>query len=704
MAFSYGLLHLRITQKMIKMIKRNYMFACSMLILLTLGCEYSGDNKSEGSIGLDLSKIDSTTSPAEDFFRYANGRWLDETEIPGDQGTWGSFNELIETNNNVVLSVLEKAAKSDRYDEDSDQKKAGYFYSVGMDSLLAEKGGIDPIRPYLDHVDKIENIQDLQNYLSQQQILGGGGFFGFSIFPDLKDSKAMAAYLSQGGLGLPDKAYYTKTDSRSKEIREKYVAHIEKMLGFISDGDQSLKEQSARIMALEMRLASASMTRVERRNVSALYNKMSIADVSELAPSFDWNKYLADMNVSGVDTLIVGQPKFIAEFEKIINEEPIQTWKEYLKWNIISGAANYLSSEIVQARFDFYSAELRGVKEMRPRWKRVLRNTNRALGEAIGKLYVEETFPPEAKASAQEMVENIKKAYVNRINNLEWMTDSTKRKAIEKLTKMTVKIGYPDEWRDYSALTVSNEPEKSSYFQNILNAAKFRFEYQLSKLGKPVDKKTWGLPPQTVNAYFNPLFNEIVFPAAILQPPFYDYRADAALNFGGIGAVIGHEISHGFDDQGSRFDADGNLKNWWSSVDSANFKARTGLLVDQFNSYEPLDSVTVNGQLTLGENIGDLGGINAAFDGLMNHLKDNGDPGLIDGLTPQQRFFFSYATIWRIKYKDETLRTRINTDPHSPGMYRANGPLTNLEEFYKAFNVKEGDGMWKPDSLRVKIW
>ncbi len=681
-----------------------HIIALAAITIFSSSCEQNTNNQSEKNNGLNLSLIDSTVSPKDDFFRFANGKWLDKAEIPADQGSWGSFNELRDENSKVVLSVLENAVMNKDYSEDSDQKKAGYFYSVGMDSLLAEQVGYTPIMPYLEQVEQMKDAKDLQVFLSEQQILGGGGFFGFGIFPDLKKSTEMGTYIAQGGLGLPDKEYYTKTDERSVEIRDKYVLHIAKMLGMIGEEAQSAKEQSERIMALEMRLADASMTRVEQRNIAALYNKMSVAELSKLAPSFDWYKYFTDMNVMGRDTMIVTQPNFIVEFDKILNEVPVQTWKEYLKWNLINGSANYLNHEIVKANFDFYSTELRGVNEMKPRWKRVLRNTNGVMGEAIGKLYVDQTFPPEAKASAIEMVKNIKKAYVTRINALEWMSDSTKEKAIEKLSKMTVKIGYPDKWRDYSKLEVNNEQEKSSYIQNVINAAKFGFEYQLSKLGKPVDKSTWGMSPQTVNAYFNPLFNEIVFPAAILQPPFYDYKADAAVNFGGMGAVIGHEISHGFDDQGSRFDADGNLKNWWTDEDSENFKARTGLLVDQFNSYEPLEDLTVNGELTLGENIGDLGGINAAYDGLMNYLKEKGSPGLIDGLTPQQRFFLSYATIWRKKSKDETLRTQINTDPHSPGRYRANGPLTNLPSFYEAFDVKEGDGMWKPDSLRVKIW
>jgi len=653
---------------------------------------------------IDVTYMDSTVSPSDDFFKFVNGKWLAKTEIPGDQGRWGSFNELREVNNKVVLSVLETASKSGKYEDGTDQKKAGDFYSIGMDSLLAESVGAQPLEAVFEKIAAITNATDLQKYLSEQETYGGGAFFGFAVFPDLMNSKMMSTYLAQGGLGLPDRDYYTKVDEKSVEIRAKYVAHVSRMLQLLGDDGQSADAQAKRIMALETRLAEASMTNVEQRNIPALYNKMGLADLGKIVPSIDWTTYLGDMGVTGIDTLIVMQPKFMEEFQAIVGEGKVDEWKEYLRWTAYNGAANFLNNDAVQANFDFYSKELRGVEEMRPRWKRVLASTNGSLGEAIGKLYVEETFPPEAKLKAKEMVDNIKLAFADRIKSLEWMSDSTQEKALEKLKKMTVKIGYPDEWRDYSALEVDNDPEKASYVQNVMNAQKFGFEYQVSQLGKPVDKKVWGMSPQTVNAYFNPLFNEIVFPAAILQPPFYNYKADEAVNYGGIGAVIGHEISHCFDDQGSRFDADGNMNNWWGDADADNFKSRTGKLIAQYDEFQPLDSVFVNGAFTLGENIGDLGGINAAYDGLQRYLAENGRPEDLDGMTPEQRFFVSWATIWRIKYKDETLRTQVNTDPHSPGMYRANGPLQNLPTFYEAFGVKEGDNMYRPDSVRVKIW
>ncbi|MCB0504945.1 MAG: M13 family metallopeptidase [Cyclobacteriaceae bacterium] len=679
------------------------------IALLVLGATFFAcapkESTTEEMPAIVLDNMDTTINPADDFFSYVNGNWVKKTEIPGDQGRWGSFNELREYSNDVVMDVITKAAESGKYAEGTDQKKAADFFSVGMDSLLAESAGTKPIQKYLSMVEDIKNEDDLQKFMSYQQIYWGGAFFDFFVLQDLMQSDIMTTYLSQGGLGLPDRDYYTKTDSKSKETREKYEAFVAKMFELVAGVDAEKAAQNATIvMDIETQLAEASMTNVEQRNIPALYNKMSVAEIAELAPSFNWNQYLSDMGANGIDTLIVMQPKFIQEFEKIVTTVPTEDWKTYLEWTVINGNANYLNHEVVQTNFDFYGKELSGTTEMRPRWKRVLGTTNRFMGEAIGKLYVDETFPPEAKEKALEMVGYLKKAYEKRINELDWMTDSTKEQAIAKLNTYMVKIGYPDKWKDYSKLEVKSGGEDASYIDNVLLAYKFQFEEQLDKLGKPVDKTEWGMNPQTVNAYYNPLQNEIVFPAAILQPPFYNYKADAAVNFGGIGAVIGHEISHGFDDQGARFDPDGNMKNWWSEEDLENFKARNGKLIDQFAAFEPLDSVHVNGELTLGENIGDLGGINAAYDALEMYLNDHGRPANIDGFTPEQRFFISWATVWRTKYRDEFLRTQVNTDPHSPAMYRANGPLQNLTTFYEAFNVKPGNGMYREDSVRVKIW
>ncbi len=680
------------------------------LSLLVLGaafmaCTPEQNTEVEETPAIVLDNMDTTINPADDFFGYVIGNWVANTEIPGDQGRWGSFNELREFNNDVVMDVLKRAAESGKYKEGTDQKKASDFFSVGMDSLLAESSGVKPIQKFLTQIDEIENTEDLQKFMSMQQMYGGGAFFGFFVFQDLKQSDVMAPYVAQGGLGLPDRDYYTKEDSKSVETREKYEIFVAKMFGLVAENEEEVAaKNAATVMAIETQLAIASMTNVEQRNIPAMYNKKSIAEIAELSPSFDWAAYLNGLGVSDTDTLIVMQPKFIEEFENIVKNTPMDDWKVYLKWTIINGTANFLNHEVVKANFDFFGTELRGTKEMRPRWKRVLGTTNGFMGESIGKLYVDDAFPPKAKESAVEMVEYIKKAFAARIKNLEWMTDSTKEQALAKLATFTVKIGYPDKWKDYSKLEVKSGGEDASYMDNVLLASKFEFNRNLDKLGKQVDKTEWAMNPQTVNAYYNPLQNEIVFPAGILQAPFYNYKADAAVNFGGIGAVIGHEISHGFDDQGSRFDPEGNMKNWWSDEDSKNFKERNGKLIAQFDAFEPLDSVHVNGEFTLGENIGDLGGINAAYDGLQLYMADHGRPEDIDGLSAEQRFFISWATIWRIKYRDETLRTQVNTDPHSPGMYRANGPLQNLPAFYEAFNVKPGDGMYRADSVRVVIW
>ncbi|MBX2840707.1 MAG: M13 family metallopeptidase [Flammeovirgaceae bacterium] len=674
----------------------------AMVIALLASCSPNQEAEKEAPVsGLNLANIDSTVNPADDFFLFVNGNWIANTEIPGDQGRWGSFNELREDNNEVVLKVLENAVKSGKYPAGSDQLKAADFYASGMDSALSDLTGLMPLNAMFDKIAAIKNVQDLQAYLAEDQTYGGGSFFGFAIFPDLKESSVNAAYLAQDGLGLPEVDYYTKKDDRSVEIREKYVEHISRV--FQMKGMEETEAQ--KVLELETRLANSSMTIEERRNIPALYNKMSIEGVSQLSPSMDWSKYFLDMGMSTVpDTIIVMQPDFLQEFERVVNGVPVSDWQSYLTWHLLKGASPFLNDDYQSANFDFYSKELRGLKQMKPRWKRVLQTTSGFMGEAIGKLYVDETFPPEAKEKAKEMVENIKGAYKIRINNLDWMTDSTKENAVKKVNTMRVKIGYPDKWKDYAELSVEVGPEKGSYLQNVMNAAKFDFQKDLEKYGKPVDREEWGMSPQTVNAYYNPLNNEIVFPAAILQPPFYNYKADEAVNYGGIGAVIGHEISHGFDDQGSRFDAEGNMENWWLEEDSKNFQEKTARLVNQFDAFEPIEGVTVNGKLTLGENIGDLGGAQAAYDGLQLFYEKNGKPGPMDGFTPEQRFFISWGTIWRIKFRDETLRTQVTTDPHSPGMYRTNGPLSNMEDFYSAFNVKENNGMWRADSVRVKIW
>ncbi len=680
-----------------------YAFVAGIALIITSCNKQKAEEQTKG-VGINLEHIDTTVRPQDDFFKYVNGRWISKATIPADQGRWGSFNELREFNNEAVLKVLNAAGKNtEKYPEGTDQRKAADFYSIAMDSLLAEKAGIEPIRPYLDQINNIKSKKDIQEYLVADVMTGGGAFFAFGIDADLKNSKKMAAYIQSGGLGLPERDYYLNQDAKSKETRDRYKTYLANLFKLAGEDDTKATLGAGKVLELETQLAKKMLSKEDRRNPTILYNPRTITELNKLTPSVNWNKYFSDLNVKE-DTLIVTEPEYLREYEKVVSSYSIDDIKTYLKAALLRGAAPLLNNAFVSESFEFNSKYLRGIAQMRPRWKRVLEVTDASLGEAIGKLYVDENFPPEAKQKALDMVENIKLAFAERLKNLEWMSDSTKEMALKKLSTFTVKIGYPDKWKDYSKLKIEKSPEKASYYSNAVNAARFQVEEDIAKLGKPVDRTEWQMTPQTVNAYYNPLFNEIVFPAGILQPPFYDYRADEAVNYGGIGAVIGHEISHGFDDQGSQFDADGNLKNWWAEKDLAMFKEKGKAYVEQFNKYEPLPGVFVQGQFTLGENIGDLGGIVMAYEGLQRFYKNNEKPGLIDGLTPEQRFFISWGTIWRIKFRDEFLRTQVLTDPHSPGMYRANGPLTNFEPFYEAFGVKEGDKMYRPDSARVKIW
>lgn len=675
--------------------------------VLATGCK-SDDKKmevQEESRGINLAYMDTTVSPRDDFFRYVNGRWVDSTEIPADQTSWGSFIELRKKTDSSALALLERASKDGNLDASSDQAKAVFLYQSIMDTVARNQKGIEPLRPYLAKIDSIQNKEDLQRYLTEMQQYGGAGFFGFTVRSDAKNSNANAAYIFPSGLGLPDRDFYVAEDASSRTIIEQYEAHITRMLQFLGDSQEEAAQQAKTILAFETNLARPQLDRVERRDARLSYNPMSVSQLQNQVKAINWEKYLSDIGAGNVDTLIVSQPKYMQALQTTFSGRNVEDWKTYLRWNLFNNASSTLSMELERASWEFYSKTLQGAQEQRPLKERALATVNGSLGEALGKLYVEENFPPEAKEKAQEMIANIIKAYEVRINNLTWMTDSTKVKAIEKLGTTVIKVGYPDEWKDYSALSISGpDQEEGSYFQNMMNVSKWRVEETMDKINEPVDKTEWFMPPQTVNAYYNPSYNEIVFPAAILQPPFYDYKADAAVNYGGIGAVIGHEISHGFDDSGSRFDAEGNLNNWWTEEDLSQFETLGTALADQYSAIEVLDSVFINGKFSLGENIGDLGGVNAAYDGLQLHLEENGNPGLIDGFTPEQRFFMSWATVWRTKMRDEALRNALKTSPHSPGMYRAYVPLQNIDAFYEAFEIKEGDKMYVAPENRVRIW
>ena len=656
------------------------------------------------NIGINLENIDSTVRPQDDFFKYVNGGWLNRTTIPADQGRWGAFNELREFNNDVVLRVLKKAGENVvLYPEGTDQRKAADFYSIGMDSMLVENAGMQPVERFLAKINAIADKDEIYRYLAENVLVGGSAFFDFEVFPDLKNSKKMAAYVSSGGVGLPERDYYLKMDEKSRETRDKYRIHISNLFKLAGDAEDKAASSATTVLALETQLAKSMLSKEEKRDPVKLYNPKVITELNNIAQFVHWKEYLSILHAPA-DTIIVSEPEYLKACENVVHAYSLDDIKTYLKAAVLRRSAPFLHHAFVQESFDFNTKYLKGTDKMLPRWKRVLAVTDKYLGEAIGKLYVEEAFPAEAKEKALEMVENIKLAFADRIKLLDWMSDSTKHMALAKLSTFSVKIGYPDVWKSYSGLVIEKSPEQASYFTNVINAASFHFQDQIQKLGKPVDKSEWDMTPQTVNAYYNPLFNEIVFPAGILQPPFYDYRADEAVNYGGIGAGIGHEITHGFDDQGSQFDGEGNLKNWWAESDLEKFRAKGKAYADQFSAYEPLPGVFVQGEFTLGENIGDLAGLTIAFDGLQRYFKQHGRPDKIDNLTPEERFFMSFGTIWRTKSRDETLRTQILTDPHSPAVYRINGPLSNFEPFYETFHVVAGDSLFRPVSDRVKIW
>ncbi|MEQ3663577.1 M13 family metallopeptidase [Olleya sp.] len=660
--------------------------------------------------GINLDYMDKSTQPKEDFFRYVNGKWLDNNEIPDDQATWGSFQELRKKTDADALAIL-KAAMSDNKDLEnikvlpgSDQEKAVYFYQTIMDTIGRNKLGIEPVKPYLAKIEALKNIEDLQAYMIEMEPQGGGGLYGFGVGSDPKDSNRNVAYLGGGSTGLPDRDYYIKDDADSKEKREKYVAHITRMFQYLGDDEAIAKTQAEQILAFETRLEEAKMDKVDRRDARKRYNPRSIAEVQKMVPAVNWKNFISGIGVKQLDTVIIGDLGYFNRLQEVLADGNVSDWKAYLKWQTFNSAAGYLSTDIETANWEFYGKELNGSKAQRPREERALGALNGTVGEALGKLYVDKKFPAEAKVKAKKMIENVILAFEHRINKLDWMSPETKQKAIEKLKATKVKIAYPDKWKDYSDLKINSVEEGGSYLQNSLNATAWNFKDDIQKLGKPVDKSEWYMAPQVVNAYFNPAYNEIVFPAAILQPPFYNYTADDAVNYGGIGAVIGHEISHSFDDSGSRYDKDGNLNNWWTDEDLKQFEGLGKALADQYSSIEVLPETNINGAFTLGENIGDLGGVLVAYDALQMSFEQDGRPEDIDGFTAEQRFFMSWATVWRTKMRDDALKTRIKTDPHSPGMTRAVQPLLNIDAFYKAFDIKEGDKMFIAPEDRVRIW
>lgn len=646
---------------------------------------------------IDPANMDTTVAPGEDFFRYANGTWLKTTEIPSDKTRYGSFDLLRDQTNEDVKALLEATLQSD--DKLGTAKgNIGAFFKSGMDTSAIEKAGMAPVQPYIDKIDALQSNSDIMALIAQLYQQGLHSVIGGYIFADEKDVNNYIMQFSQTGLGLPTKDYYFKTDEKSKALQTAYIAYLAQQMENIGMEDAAQKAQA--VYNLEKSLAAASYAPVEMRDPEKMYNKYTPQQISEIT-GIDWGQFIADLGVTkGADSIIVATPNYYKELGKQLKTTSLDTWKSYFKVHLVSDMSPYLSSKFDKARFDFYGQTLSGQKTQKPRWERVTGVINGAIGDQLGKLYVDKHFKPEAKERMVELVSNLQTAFHERITKLDWMSDATKNKAIAKLNSFIKKIGYPDEWKNYDGLELTAD----NYVQNVMNASAFEFKKQINRLGTAVDKKEWLMSPNTVNAYYNPVFNEIVFPAAILQFPFFDFNADDAINYGGIGAVIGHEMTHGFDDQGCQYDAEGYLKNWWTAEDAQLFKDKTGVVVDQFNGYTVVNGTAhVNGALTLGENIADLGGITIAYDAFKKTKQGQSDEKT-DGFTPDQRFFLSWAQVWRSKATDQRALQLIETDPHSPGEWRCNGPLSNFEPFYKAFNIKEGDKMYVPVAQRAKVW
>ncbi|MEY2878282.1 MAG: hypothetical protein RLZZ15_662 [Verrucomicrobiota bacterium] len=647
--------------------------------------------------GIDLKHLDPSVKPEVDFFAYANGGWQKANPIPAAYGAWGAFNEVDEFNKTALHKILERAARVEK--PGSVEKLVGDFYASGMNESAVDLAGISPLRAELTRFAAVNSAADVQAALALLHRYGINAGFQLASEPDPKDSAIVIAGVGQSGLGLPDRDYYFRDDEKSKTLREHYVAHVAKLLELAGDSPDAAKLAAAAVMRLETALAKGSKTNVELRDPVANYHKFTVPELRKLTPHLDWPAYFAAVGLATPAYLDIGQPEFLVALDAELANAPAADWRAYLRWQLVHGAAPFLSANFVSENFDFYGKTLTGTKELRDRWKRVLDTVNRGVGEALGQLYVAENFPADSKRRMLALVENLRTALGARLKTLEWMDEPTREKALVKLAAFRVKIGYPDKWIDYAALQLDRGP----YVRNVFRAAEFNHRRDLAKIGKPVDKTDWAMSPPTVNAYYNPQLNEIVFPAGILQAPFFDAKADDAVNYGGIGAVIGHEMTHGFDDQGRQFDAVGNLTDWWTPECAKRFEARAAAIVKQFAGYTAIDELKINGELTQGENIADLGGLKIAY-AAFQHATAGQPQTKIDGFTPDQRFFLSWATVWHMNIRDQSLRLQINTDPHAPARFRVNGPLANLPEFHAAFNIPENSPMRRPDAERVTIW
>ncbi len=646
-----------------------------------------------------LEYLDRSVAPGTDFFRFAAGTWLKDNPVPADKSRWGGFNELQERNWHLVHGILDASLTDTTAKPTSPTRKVGDFFASARGTNRLEKLRFKPIQRDLRRIAALRSTEQMFRLLADLHLRDIQPLFVPSAPPDAKNSSVYAFRLSQGGLGLPDRDYYL-AENFAKE-RQAYRAHVTRMLRLVGENESAAAAHAAKVCAIETELAKASKTRVERRDVEANYNKLSVVELARRTPHLPWRAYLDGLGLAQLQEVIVGQTNFLAGVDHLVTERPLADWKVYLRWHLLRTAAPYLHADAEQEHFAFNETRLRGTPQPEPRWQRAAHVIDSSIGEALGQLYVEKHFPPTARARMSELVQNLKAVFHDRLERLDWMTDATRAKALAKFDRFTQKIGHPEKFRDYSRVNV----RRDAYLGNVQHAAIFESRRQLGRVGQPVDRTEWGMTPQTVNAYFSPPKNEIVFPAGILQPPFFDATMDDAINYGAIGVVIGHEITHGYDDQGRKFDADGNLNEWWTDADAKAFEARAQKVIDQYGAYEALPGLKVNGKLTLGENIADLGGASIAFEALQRSLaKDPSKRKSIDGFTPEQRFFLSLAQLWRTNWREDELKRRLTVDPHSPGQFRAIGAHVNMEEFFLAFDITQGDAMFRPREARAKIW
>lgn len=679
--------------------RHSFVLFCLALLWFATGCQ-SGKNAGKGAVDPLVSHIDTAIVPGDDFFQYANGKWFADNPIKASEQSAGIWQVIQDTINAQILTICQTSAVASA-EKGSNKQKIGDFYFSGMDSVNLNKTGIQPIQKYLAQIDQVATPEQLATQVAFVHRVSASPLFAFGVTQDSKISSKNAVMFWQGGVSLPDRSYYFENDTRTKEIRSKYLEHLKRVFVLLGQSEAEAAKAAAEELKLETSLALASRKKEDTRDPHKNYNKIVFKSLEELAPNFDWKTFCSQTGLQNVDTVIVGQPEFLKAVSGNLKTFPLATWKNYLKYQFVRGLASYLDDQTYQEFFGFYSQTLRGVQQPKPRWKRVVEQTDSYLGELIGQVYVAEYLPAGSKEKLAEIGNAVKAVYAERINKLDWMSDATKAKALNKLNAMIMKVGYPDKWKDLSAMEISRD----SYVQNAMNASAWHFQYGISKFGKPVDRTEWVMQPQTYNAYYNPSNNELVVPACNIIVPGYERKmADDAILYSIIGgSTFGHEMTHGFDDQGAKFDANGNLANWWTPTDSSKFFAKTKMIVEQFNQYVPVDSLHINGELTQGENIADLGGIimgYEAFKKTQQYLYQE----KIGGFSPDQRFFLGFSLAWMVNMRPEGIANQVRSDEHSPAKYRVIGTLSNMPEFYKAFDVKQGNKMWRPDSLIVRIW